>query len=730
MDSGKQEAMDLLLLNGYIGRVGQQTRALLAPSDMLAPLPYRREMIQHWEEFTTREKVRVCMATWNINGGKYVRSVALKNQSMDDWLLDAPKIAGKFDIAPGEYGTPTDIYAIGFQELVDLTASNMVATKEDNRYEWGAELQRVISRDEKYSLVTSVQLVGVCLYVFVRPHLIPFIKDVGVSSSKTGIAGKAGNKGGVAIRLLLHSTSLCFVCSHFAAHQQKVAERNEDFTDIYRRVRFPLNQTIGDNDYVFWCGDLNYRIDLPLGPAKDAISKQDWNKLIRKDQLTREKRYGKIFQSFVEGELNFAPTYKYDQFSNDYDTSEKCRVPAWCDRILWKRKSFLPVGEQKDVRMYDYEATNTDDTSGKYGWHPNNASKIYENELTSGDPSLSWWHPGRLLHYGRAELKTSDHRPVVGLFEIDVFRIDEKKRDAVKGEILKEMGPVDSTVVVRPVGVAYNTLNTPTLVKTLTQYGHIVLVRVMEDVTLVTFLQPRSAVLALAFSGQQVDGIQVEVESNGERTLATNDGNVKLVTASDLMFDNFDDSHDDEMEEIIPPPEDEDDIIIQDENEDLRPHPSSDEDTPPDNEDTSFHIEDDDDVKSCDSLTFDDPPSTHVHPPSTHSTSPPYPPPLYSDVIPVIPAVNSSSSLNELHPNPPRPKPARPPPISKSSSYLPSRPPPPTRTHHSSSITDNHHHTTLANKPRSLTESALTTAPTRPPRPPTRPPPPYKPSKT
>ena len=28
------------------------------------------------------------------------------------------------------------------------------------------------------------------------------------------------------------------------------------------------------------------------------------------------------------------------------------------------------------------------------------------------------WHPGRLLHYGRAELKQSDHRPVVAVLEV------------------------------------------------------------------------------------------------------------------------------------------------------------------------------------------------------------------------------------------------------------------------------------------------------------------------
>ena len=155
-----------------------------------------------------------------------------------------------------------DIYAVGFEEIVDLNASNIMAASSENAKAWSAELLKVLSRDRPFALLTYVQLVGVCLYVFIRPELTEFVRDVATDSVKTGLGGATGNKGGVAIRFVLRNTSLCFVCSHFAAGQSQWAERNADYAEITRRITFPHNRRVEQHDFVFWCGDFNYRIDL------------------------------------------------------------------------------------------------------------------------------------------------------------------------------------------------------------------------------------------------------------------------------------------------------------------------------------------------------------------------------------------------------------------------------------------------------------------------------------
>uniref|UniRef100_G1QF26 phosphoinositide 5-phosphatase n=1 Tax=Myotis lucifugus TaxID=59463 RepID=G1QF26_MYOLU len=257
-DSSKQEAIDVLLLGNTLNSdLADKARALLTTGSLRGmrtsqqinlyfyqPLnetssKVLKSMCESFYKFSKPKKIRVCVGTWNVNGGKQFRSIAFKNQTLTDWLLDAPRLAGIQEFQERR-SKPTDIFAIGFEEMVELNAGNIVNASTTNQKLWAVELQKTLSRDNKYVLLASEQLVGVCLFVFIRPQHAPFIRDVAVDTVKTGMGGATGNKGAVAIRLLFHTTSLCFVCSHFAAGQSQVKERNEDFAEIVRKLSFPM----------------------------------------------------------------------------------------------------------------------------------------------------------------------------------------------------------------------------------------------------------------------------------------------------------------------------------------------------------------------------------------------------------------------------------------------------------------------------------------------------------
>lgn len=218
-------------------------------------------------------------------------------------------------------------------------------------YEPPAENAHTIPGHSRYSLVASKQMVGIFLTVWVRSELTEHVRNIKVSCVGRGLMGYLGNKGSISISMLLHQTSLCFVCSHLTSGQKEGDElrRNADFMEILRKTRFPrvngvneekAPETILEHDRIIWLGDLNYRIALPYRSAKALIEMQNWRALLEKDQLRIEQRRGRVFDGWREGKIYFPPTYKYSHNSDRYagddmHPKEKRRTPAWCDRILW-----------------------------------------------------------------------------------------------------------------------------------------------------------------------------------------------------------------------------------------------------------------------------------------------------------------------------------------------------------------------------------------------------------
>ncbi|XP_061177920.1 synaptojanin-1-like [Saccostrea echinata] len=484
LDNSKQEAIDILLLGNTLrGELADKARALLTTRILHAPPAILEAMVNSHSEYTEVENLRIFIGTWNVNGGKHFRSIAHKHESISDWLLDAASITKEKNPEmvdkSADLDRPMDIFAIGFEEIVDLNASNIMKASTTNAREWQKELLKILSRDHKYVILTSVQLVGVILYVFIRPHLAPFIRDVATDSAKTGLGGAAGNKGGVAIRFLYQSTSLCFVCAHLSAGQSQVNDRNSDYHEISRKICFPMitptlrkGRTVGSHDYVFWCGDFNYRIDLPREEILSLIEDKNWGALQACDQLKVQKEAGNVFKGFSEGPTDFAPTYKYDLFCNDYDSSEKCRCPAWTDRILMRRKPLIH----------------------------------HQPKLLQDGPV---WNPGKMILYNRVELKTSDHRPVLALYDIDTLKVVENKKEQKLQEIVSQQGPPDGTVIVSVETEEMEQDLVEAIVHFFSDVGEIVLIRFVEADLWLIFKTGQFALKALNYDGTEINGTTV-----------------------------------------------------------------------------------------------------------------------------------------------------------------------------------------------------------------------------
>ncbi|KAI1286204.1 Synaptojanin-1 [Halotydeus destructor] len=487
LDNNKQEAIDILLMGKALNNeYADRARSLLSLNYMHLPPNILVALCDRHLEFTEPKKLRLMVGTWNVNGGKHFNSIVYKRSDpLSDWLLDNQKTGQKspnimdlsLDDSLNEVDQgPADIYAIGFEEIVDLNASNIMAASTTNQKEWLVELQKTISRDVPYVPITSVQLVGVCLFIFVRPEHARHIRDVSIDQVKTGLGGATGNKGGVAIRFRYHASSLAFVCAHFAAGQKLVMDRNADYAEITRKVSFPLGRSLNSHDYVFWCGDFNYRIDMPGDEVKKLVSENNIDALLEKDQLTVQMRDGRVFKNYVEAKITFPPTYKYDINSDDFDSSEKCRIPAYTDRVLFKKTHPTRPGEEHGKLNY-----------------------------------------GRIVHYGRAELKTSDHRPVIAIIDVDMLVVDSEKRHDTFLSVLEELGPPDATVLVnfvdREKGEVFSEPMVNTLMRTLAnEAGEVIIGRFGEDGFRVTFRDGRSTLKAIELDGMLIDNKALSVK--------------------------------------------------------------------------------------------------------------------------------------------------------------------------------------------------------------------------
>lgn len=119
------------------------------------------------------------------------------------------------------------------------------------------------------------------------------------------------------------------------------------------------------------------------------MDEENYIELFKRDQLFIEMENKRVFKNYHEEVITFKPTYKYDPGTDNWDSSEKCRSAAWCDRILWKSK------KDKRIKQSVYNSIN--------------------------------------------ELRLSDHKPVYGIFDCKIETKNLAKYKKVQEETLKRM---------------------------------------------------------------------------------------------------------------------------------------------------------------------------------------------------------------------------------------------------------------------------------------------------
>ncbi|CAH7690599.1 Endonuclease/exonuclease/phosphatase, partial [Phakopsora pachyrhizi] len=386
IDKSKQTSIDLLL-----GNLNRQR-----PVKVFDPIRSIKNklMNKRESEYSSSIDIKIWVGTYNLNGSsppqsspnndfdesdKYYLNDHQNDYELLNWLIPFP------DFEP-------DVMALGFQEIVKLSPQQIMITDPEKKKRWEKTIMMKLdqSNDEKkkkndYIILRSEQLVGTALILIVKSNLISSIRSVEGKTKKTGLRGMTGNKGAVGIRLQIYDTSFCFVTAHFEAGQSNEVYRDEDFETIVNGLEFLKGKRIDDHDNVIWAGDFNYRINRNNFDVRSLIGEGGNGGESKEDnKLLRRMEFGYVFKDYLEGPIRFKPTYKYDIGTDSYDSSEKMRIPAWTDRILFKGK-----------------------------------------DLT-------------LLKYSRSELKFSDHRPVYGVFSSKVKIIDKLKKDLIRSEVLND----------------------------------------------------------------------------------------------------------------------------------------------------------------------------------------------------------------------------------------------------------------------------------------------------
>lgn len=286
------------------------------------------------------ETYRVYVVTWNV-GSRFPDNISLRH------LLGLQDVTVDKDTKETNAHLP-DIYALGLQEVNAQPQQQVLGLfKEDP---WTHKAKELL-RNYDYVAVKTEQMQGLLLSMFVRRQHVEHLQDIEAEFTRTGFGGIWGNKGAVSVRFTLYGCGLAFVVAHLTAHDHMMDERIEDYKQILENHHYHVKRyrEIYDHDYVFWFGDLNFRLqgsDSSTEVRELVRDESQHEALIQRDQLYQVREKSQLaFQVLQERLPAFPPTFKFREGTSEYDLK---RRPAWTDRIMY---AVQPLNRQPGMQL-------------------------------------------------------------------------------------------------------------------------------------------------------------------------------------------------------------------------------------------------------------------------------------------------------------------------------------------------------------------------------------------
>lgn len=364
------------------------------------PSIYHHYAMETWERrcdytnlgfYTQFRSTTIAFITWNVSQ----QTPYISNPNKPTATIDVSFLF--------RYRKP--ILCLTLQEI-EYSAKSLTLGSSYNSRSWNELIDKAASLFN-YRSVKWEACGGVFIKILVRKDFGGKISNIKCENVRLGFGNYLANKSAIITTFTIDSATFAWAAAHFHSERSQVQVRNNTLTMIHNK----LMKT--EAVYKFLSGDLNYRIDLSYEDCVKFARHGVIKKILDYDQLIKNED-----NKFLESIIKFQPTYKYDLNSNSFDTSKKHRVPSYTDRVLYLPS--LKFVNKANIGLMSFETDVVRDfvTDFEYKTQPNLNLRLELN--FPPDPKCQ-------LYDSFQDVNFSDHRPVIAVFDLNIFMEDREK---------------------------------------------------------------------------------------------------------------------------------------------------------------------------------------------------------------------------------------------------------------------------------------------------------------